>query len=286
MPALERTYAFLKDVVTAFNADQVPFMAAAISYFTFFSLFPLTLGLIALAGFFLAPETASQQVLDAVVSAFPDQERLLRGTVEAVVSARRRIGLVALVMLLWAGKNIFLTLAQALDIIWKAQGTGSLGFVVRRNLVAVTFAVAIGGAILVAAALYALALTVLSFEVPVLGLSPQDMPGLVPLLTHLLPVAIATLSFLAMYRFLPAKRIPVRQVAVGALVSALLWEGLRRLFGWYVSTFGRFNEVYGPATSVILFLLWLYVSAMIFLLGAEVAKVSARHGHKPPRAED
>jgi len=273
MNAIRATWDFMRELVTSFNADRVPFLAAAISYFTFFSLFPLILGLIAIAGYLLAPEEATQRVLDFVVRGFPAQEAFLRNTLEAVVAARGGIGLFALLTLLWAGKNIFSTLALAIDIIWDAPAKGGFVFIIQRNLVALGFAVAIGGAMLAVAALYWVMLAALTFEIPLLGLQPKDIPGIVPVLMNLLPVGLVTLSLIAMYRFLPAQRVSFRQIAVGAIAAALIWELLRRLFGWYLSTFGRFNEVYGPATSVIVFLLWLYLSAIIFLLGAEVTYV-------------
>lgn len=275
-------WGFLRDLIAAFNADRVPFLAAAISYFTFFSLFPLVLGLIAIAGFLLAPEEATERVLTIIVRGFPAQEAFLRNVLEAVVAARGGIGLIALVMLLWAGKNIFTSLAQALDIIWKTPPTGGFVFVIQRNLVALLFAIAIGGGMLVATILYWLLIAILTYEIPLLGFQPQDIPGIVPLLMNLLPVAIVTLSLIAMYRFLPAQRLSYGGIAVGAAVAALLWEVLRRVFGWYLATFSRFNEVYGPATSVIVFLLWLYLSAIIFLLGAEIAGLLQRRRASAP----
>jgi membrane protein len=277
MQAVKSIGRFLKDLVAAFNDDRVPFLAAAISYFTFFSLFPLLLGLIAIAGYVLAPEEATEKVLDAIVQGFPAQEAFLRNTLEAVVAARGGIGLFALLTLLWSGKNIFMSLAQALDIIWETDTTGGFVFAVKRNAISLLFAVAIGGAMLAVAILYWLLLAILTFEIPLLGVKPQDIPGVVPVLMNLLPIVIVMLSLMALYRYLPAHRVPFGQIALGAGVSAVLWEILRRLFGWYLSTFGRFDEVYGPATSVIVFLLWLYLSAVLFLLGAEVAWIYGQH---------
>lgn len=273
MPLIKATWSFVMDLVAAFNADQVPFLAAAISYFTFFALFPLMLGLIAIAGYILAPEQATERVLAFFARGFPSQEAFLRSTLEAVVAARGPIGLFALVTLLWAGKNIFTSLAQAIDLIWETPPKGGLMFSIQRNVVSLLFAIAVGGAMVAVAALYWLLVAVLTFEIPVLGMQPRDIPGIVPFLVHVLPLAIVALSLFAMYRFLPAERMALGPTAIGAGVAAFLWEILRRLFGWYLSTFGRFNEVYGPASSVIVFLFWLYLSAIIFLLGAEIAWV-------------
>lgn len=275
MRGIKATWRFLREVVNAFNQDQVTFLAAAISYYVFFSLFPLLLGLIAVAGYVLAPEEASERVLAFFTRGYPGEEAFLKTTIGAVIESRGAVGLFALAVLLWSGKNIFVSLAQALDIIAGQPPPGGLLFSIRRNLVALVFALAIGAAMLAVTALYGLVFAILQLEIPLLGIQPQEIPGIVPLLLNLLPITIVTVSLITLYHFLPTQRPPWGAIAIGAIFSALVWEIMRRLFGWYLLTFGRFNEVYGPATSVIVFLFWLYLSAVIFLLGAEVAEVAA-----------
>jgi len=275
----------LKELVNAFAADQVPFMAAAVSYFAFFSLFPLLLGLIAVAGFVLAPEEASQRVLDFSQQGFPGQEEFLRQTLRSVVESRGPVGLFALALLLWTGKNVFVSLAQALDLIFKTPAPGGLGFAVKRNLVALLFAAATGGVMAVVSVLYGLLFAVFAFEIPLLGIQPQDIPGILPLFLNLLPVLLVMLSLVAMYRWLPVRRLPFPAIASAALATSVLWEISRRLFTWYLATFSRFNEVYGPVASVIVFLFWLYLSAIIFLLGAEAAQLFARLTADPDARE-
>jgi membrane protein len=267
---------FLKDLWVAFNEDQVPFLAAAVSYFAFFSLFPLFLGLIAVAGHVLAPEEASRRLMGFIVQGFPGQEVFLRRIIESVVASRGAVGFFALITLLWSGKNLFVSLAQALDLIEKAPAPGGLYFTIKRNLVCLACAVALGGLLLLLGGLYGLLFAVLAFEIPLLGIQPREIPLLMPFVSDVLPVALVALGLIALYRWLPAHPRPLGDVIAGAAVAAALWEVLRRLFTWYVATFGRFNEVYGPATSVIVFLFWLYLSAIVFLLGGEWAAVRGR----------
>lgn len=267
---------FLRDLWAAFNEDQVPFLAAAVSYFAFFSLFPLFLGLIAVAGHVLAPEEASQRLIGFIVQGFPGQEAFLRRIIESVVASRGTVGFFALVTLLWSGKNLFVSLAQALDLIEKAPAPGGLRFIIKRNLVALAFAVTLGGIMVLMGSLYGLVFTILTLEIPLLGIQPREIPLLMPFLFNVLPVALVAFGLIALYRWLPAYPRPLGDVIAGAAVAAALWEVLRRLFTWYVATFGRFNEVYGPATSVIVFLFWLYLSAIAFLFGGEWAAVRGR----------
>lgn len=270
MGPFKASWGFLRDLMTSFNEDQVPFMAAAMSYFAFFSLFPLLLGLISLAGFVLAPEEAMRQVMDFAARGFPGQEAFLRSTLEAVVEARGAIGLVALVTLLWSGKNIFFSFGTALDLIWENPPPQGLLGTLARHAISLGFAVSLGGAALVVTALYWLLYALLALEIPFLGLQPRQIPGILPLLSNVLPVTLVTLGLVAMFRLLPSRRLPLLETAVGAAVAAVLWEIVRRIFAWYLSTFSRYHEVYGPAASVIAFLFWLYLTAILFLLGAEV----------------
>lgn len=285
MRALRAIVRFSAALWKAFNRDNVPFLAAAVSYFAFFSLFPLLLGLIAVAGFVLAPEEASRRLLDFAVRGFPAQEAFLRRVLESVVASRQAVGAFAAAMLLWSGKNLFVSLAQALDLIGGVAPSGGFRFAIKRNLVALAFAVALGGAVLVVGGLYGLIFAVLELRIPLLGLQPRAIPLIVPVLYNVLPVVLVALALVALYRFLPARPQPWQDAGIGALVAAGLWDVLRRLFGWYVTTFGRFDAVYGPATSVIVFLLWLYLSAVVFLLGGEWAALRARRAGRSPPAE-
>lgn len=285
MRRIRKIVGFLRELWAAFNADQVPFLAAAVSYFVFFSLFPLLLGLIAVAGFVLAPEEASRRLLAFVVRGFPGQEAYLQAVLESVVARRGPMGAFALLALLWSGKNLFVSLAQALDLIGKEAPPQGWAFAIKRNLLGLAFAVGLGGAMVLVGGLYALIFAILELEIPLLGLQPREIPFIVPLLFNVLPALLVALALLVLYRFLPAHPLPWRDLAWGAALAAGLWEVLRRLFGWYVMTFGRFDEVYGPATSVIVFLLWLYLSALVFLLGAEwAALLGKRGGRSPPEA--
>lgn len=286
MGPLRASWEFLRDLVTSFNEDQVPFMAAAMSYFAFFSLFPLLLGLIALAGYVLAPEEAMTQVMTFAARGLPGQEAFLRSTLEAVVEARGGIGLVALVTLLWSGKNIFFSFGTALDQIWENPPPQGLKGVLVRHALSLGFAVALGGAVIVVTALYWLLYALLALEIPFLGIQPRQIPGILPLLSNVLPLTLVTLGLVAMFRLLPSRRLPLLDTAVGAAVAAVLWELVRRVFTWYLSTFSRYHEVYGPAASVIAFLFWLYLTAILFLLGAEVAWVLQGRHRAGPGGDD
>lgn len=267
---------FARDVAWEFARDQCPFLAAGVCYFVVFSLFPLLLGTIALLGYVVSPDWALAQVHAGLGKALPAQLSFLAQVIDQVVAARQPSGVIALVLLLWSGKGVFMSLGEALDIIWNAQELLGWRDNLRRNVVALVLAVGLGGAVIALSILYWGLSWVLNHRIEVLGLRPSELPGVLWVLSNVLPVVLIGLGLLLVYRVMPIRHLPGRAIALGAASATILWEVSRRLFGFYLDHAARFSLVYGPLSGVIAFMLWVYVSAMIFLLGAEIA---ARFAH-------
>jgi membrane protein len=106
------------------------------------------------------------------------------------------------------------------------------------------------------------------------------------LIANILPVTLVALILLPLYMWLPGRKLSIHQVLPGAVTSALLWEALRRGFGFYLEHMTRFDAVYGSISGIVGFLLWIFFSASIFLLGAEVAWVLNEHRIADARARD
>ena len=85
------------------------------------------------------------------------------------------------------------------------------------------------------------------------------------------------------YKFLPNRQLSWTDVLPGALVAAMAWEVLRRLFGWYLEHIARYHMVYGSLGGIVGFLFWIYISATIFLIGVEVARALSEHGGEPEK---
>lgn len=255
-----------------------PFLAAGVCYFVFFAVFPLLLGVIALLGYVVSPQWAEAEVLRLLGKSLPAQLAFALDMLHGLVHARGPIGLLATLMLLWSGKSVFMSLGQALDFIWKSPRLSHWHDIVRRNLIAILCALALGGSVLVGSALYVGLAWLSSQRIVFFGLSLSAIPGLMWILSELLPLVFFTSSLLVTYRVLPARRLPLRPLLTGALVAALGWELSRRLFVYYVTYFTGLSLVYGPLTSIIILLLWIYLSAMLYLLGAVVARLLAFPG--------
>jgi uncharacterized BrkB/YihY/UPF0761 family membrane protein len=125
---LERRYfafAVFMAAVRAFNQHHCPDLAAAIAYYAIFSLFPLLLGLIALASLFIQTAAAEDRIVSAVAQILPGSANLVRDNIALVLKSRGTIGLIAIVTLLWAGKAVFGEMTTALNLAWNVPETRS-----------------------------------------------------------------------------------------------------------------------------------------------------------------
>jgi membrane protein len=262
---------FVWRVVQAFNSDNCSYLAAGLCYFVFFSIFPLLLLLVAVAGHFLTAEQTMAQAEIFTKQLFPLQASLLTDILKGVMQHRGEFSLFGVLLLTWSAKNIFSSLGQALNVIWKVpEDRGWL----RENLLAMVMAFSVGILIIFGSIGLAVLGAVTSYRVPYLQLSPSDLPGFVFFLANVLPFLGVIVVVTLLYLILPNRRLHLRDVLPGAMVAAIAWEALRRLFGFYLDHMAKYDMVYGSLSGIVGFLFWIYVSALLFLVGAEVARVS------------
>jgi membrane protein len=265
-----------KDALDGFNQSKGGDVAAALAYYTMFSLFPLLLALIAVGSFFLEGERVKQEVVNAVMRVIPISRELIRSNIDQVLERRGTVGLAGMVGLLWSGTGVFTVLLGHVNLAW--DGAEERSFVERRL---VGLGIGILG-ILVSVLL-------LSFlSTPVLNVLPRlefplgdrlaifDRP-LWTLIASGLPVLLTFVTFLALYRWAPKTDVRWPEAAWPALFVALIWEVAKRVFAWYVSSdLVRYRLVYGSLGAVVALLLWIYVSSMLVLFGAHLSAAIAR----------
>lgn len=264
-----------------FADDQVTFLAAGLCYFVFFSFFPLVLVLVAVAGHFLSAEEAMRHAMRVVAELFPAQQGFLIEILRQVMEYRGEATLVGFVALLWSAKNVFLSLSHAMNVIW---GVPDRNWFVE-NLVATGMALSFGMMIVATSVALGVLNALISFKIPYIGWSPTMIPGFVPSLVAIAPLTLAAGILTALYKFLPNRRLGWFDVLPGALVAAMAWELLRRLFGWYLEHVARYHMVYGSLGGIVGFLFWIYVSATILLVGVEVAKALAQQDQESATPE-
>ncbi|MCY0853298.1 YihY/virulence factor BrkB family protein [Cupriavidus sp. D39] len=260
----------LKDTVTAWREDYAPSMGAAIAYYTVFSIAPLLLIVISVAGVVYGADAAR----GAVAAQLQD----LLGTdgaqaVEAMllaVSEPRASTLTALlgfVALLVGATTVFAELQSALDRIWRVperQKYAGLWELLRARVL--SFGMILGIGFLLIVSLLA------SAGVAALGGVWWPLFGEVEAIAHavdfLVSLALVTTVFAMIYKVMPRARVHWRDVWLGAFVTSVLFAIGKVLIGLYIGKSGVANA-YGAAGSLVVLLLWVYYSAQIFLLGAE-----------------
>jgi membrane protein len=251
--------------------------AASIAYFAFFSLFPLLLGLIAIAGFFLSGMDL-RETLDAfLVDALPGSADLVGDILDSVVRLRGPAGLLSVFTLLWSASSAFGALSRAVNEAWGVHA-GDPFYVSKLRYVGMCLAV--GALFLGSAVLTATVEIFVNLDLDVLqrlGVSRlfARIGGYVASFAFLFSM------FALLYKVMPRTHTSWNDVWPGALLAAVLLEMAKLIFVGYLENVANFEAVYGSLSSVIVLMLWLYVSAWIVILGAEFIYVRA---HAPSRA--
>ena len=274
-------WSILKGTGNNWLDDQASSISAALAFYCAFSLAPLLIIIVTLAGWIVGGEVAYSYLGSQVTLLFGKQSADL--ILSAMQSAQSQDGvwatIVSVVMLLIGASTVFAALESALHQIWggrEAMPRGWRAFV-RGRLISFGFILAIGFLLLVS-------LTLTTALAALRGYALRHFEGMVSLFASvdfLLSIALGTGLVAMMYRYLPAKRLPWRQVLTGALVTALLFHLGRWAIGLYL---GRATQptAYGAAASFAALLLWLYYSAQIFLFGAEFTACLGQSRKLPP----
>jgi membrane protein len=268
----------LRQAVVGWNADYAPSMGAALSYYTLFSLAPLLLIAIALAGMVFGQEAAQGQVLTALDGLIGrDGAAAIEGLLKSARTPSTSLvaSLVSTLMLTLGATSVFAELQSALDRIWRApaqQQRSGLMSLLRGRLLSFGLVVSIGFLLLVS--------LMISAAVAALGTWGAELfPGWEATLQALntgIGFIITGAMFATIYRVLPSVHIPWRDVWTGAWVTAVLFTVGKFAIGLYLGK-AAVTSAFGAAGSLVVLLVWVYYSAQIFLLGAEFTWVYAQH---------
>jgi membrane protein len=267
---------FLKKTVYNWIDDEPFALAAALSYYTLFSLAPLLTIAIAMAGLFFGQEAAQNQVVETTRGLIGKESA--QAIQEMIQSAGEKpaAGIISTVFgviaLLFGAGGVVGQLQASLNKVWGVApkpGQGVWGFI-RQRFVSYAMVLSIGFLLLVSLVVSA----VLSGMSRLLGNMFGGAEALVHGLDLLVSFAFITLLFALIYKFLPDARIRWKDVWIGAVFTSLLFTIGKSLIGLYLGNSGV-TSVYGAAGSLITVLLWVYYSALIFFFGAELTRVYA-----------
>ncbi len=263
-------FALCKQAVAAWVDDYAPSMGAALAYYTLFSIAPLLLIVISIAGLVFGPDAARGEIFAELRDLMGSEGAAAAQALLQSVNKPAQGVLATIVgfVLLGAGAiSVFGELQNALDRICRAPPRpGGLGVwaLVRTRLLSFGMVLGIGFLLIVSLAASAAVAAVGKFSAPLFG----AWVLVAELLNFLLSFALVTATFAMIYKIIPRVRIGWRDVWIGAAATALLFAIGKSLIGIYLGRSGLASG-FGAAGSLIVLLVWMYYSAQIFLLGAE-----------------
>ncbi len=254
----------------SYNTDHASSFAAAVAYYTLFSIFPLALFFIGFSGYFI---TRSQR--DAIVGQVANlfggaSTGTLYHEVELAMAGRAGLGLIGLIGALWGASAVFGAIRTGLNAVWHVTNGRPWWKAKLLDLASVIGLLAMLG--------LALALTLVLTNVTnrIEHLFGARLSGLATFTLAatlvLVPVVLAFFTFLALYVLASPRHIHLRHVWLGALISAVGYQAISLCFGLYVSYFAHYDRVYGSLGAVIGFLFFAYLMGSLILLGAEISE--------------
>lgn len=251
--------------------------AAAISYFALLSLFPITILSISIASFTVGPLISEQLIVEKLEFIAPYLGHLLGQNMTEIIQTRGPVSMIALAGLVWSASTFFTTLTQTLQKIWSNKRNRP--FWKQRGL-AILFVLIFAGPALLLASFASSIVSNLSTWLP-----NQTLP-ILNVISFLVAILIDIALFMLVYILLPHGKATWREIVPGAIAAGLLWEVAKRAFLVFVSSYiSMSNLVYGSVSAIIAFLLWAYLSGLIFLFGAFLSVSYYQHKETPEKAE-
>ncbi|HWL94983.1 MAG TPA: YihY/virulence factor BrkB family protein [Phycisphaerae bacterium] len=273
---LRTAWTILRDTIKALVSDECLRMSAAVSYYTLLSLAPLLIIIVAVAGFWWNVSTTTEALVD-------EMNRLIGAPGAEVVktilqNAGRSdqgltVGIVGLATLLFGATAVFRSLQDAMNTIWNVQPRHEKRrwSFFRKRLLSMAMVAAVGFLLLVSLVVTMILAAIRDY------ISSDWMAQIAfwQILNSVVSTVTAGLLFAGVFKYLPDVGVPWREVLLGAGITAILFTLGKSLFGIYVGSTG-IGQAYGAAGSIVVFLVWVYYSAVILFVGAELTKVLAR----------
>lgn len=264
--ALRRTPKLLGETLREFLDDRCQQLAAAIAFYALFAIFPLTILLVAAFGVVAGDDAARREVTDLVLENVPLREsggrRQIADALAEVTSNAGAFGIIGIAGLLFSASGLMGALRHSLSRVFDVEEG-------RPALLGKLFDV---GLVLGVGLVVGLSLVLTVLE----RLATTVLPELVRPLGQLTPMVLAAVVFAFLYRVVPATEVRWRDCVPGAVLAAVCYEALKTAFSFYVANFASYGAVYGSIATAIAFAFFVFLSANVFLAGAELTAVWRR----------
>ncbi len=269
---MRKLYILAVRSVQEFGDDRCSHMAAAISYYALFSIFPLLIFLVSILGIFLQNSGLQEDLVDAVLDLIPltedEGQSDVRDAIGGVAGISAPLSIVGLLGLAWSASALFGAIRTSLNIAWDIETSRHF---VKQKLLDLSMVGGVGIFFLLSLGTTALLRTTQEVSSDILGPLSSNTALFWRVLPLFLPAIFTFGAFMVLYRFVPNVVHKLGDIWPGALVATIFFEILKNGFSFYLANFGRYDVVYGSLGAVVIFLFWTYLSSSVLLLGAEVA---------------
>jgi membrane protein len=260
-----KNFGLLWQALRKFNDDNGFFLSSGIAFNVLINLIPFIMLLLALVGTYLYND---QEVLDHLRGYFWDvapalDPKVMKNLMD-VIQHRQIVGILGFVSLLWFSTWLFSSLRVAFSIVFRVETSRGLLQGIGIDLLMILLA---GILLLVSMLLSSIAAFLPDYQ----GRIPLAIgPTIQWLLKYLIPFLLTFCLFFLVFKIIPHKKIHFKAALQAALFTGLLWELAKHLFFWYVVHLARYSIFYGSLSTLVIFVLWVYYSSMILVVGGEL----------------
>lgn len=271
---------WLRLVYEKAGRDEIFFLASGITFNVLLCFVPLILLAVAALGYVVASSTdAYLKAIEMVQRVVPTSGEEVRELLLGLVPQRTRVGIIGALALAWASTRLFGSLRTVVFVVFEIPDERRMG-ILEGKLHDLIMVAVVGLFFVVSMALSAFVGWIGELSVPLFGRF-VDLPLWSFLAGVALTFSITVTMFYILYRYLPNRAIGRDQALVAALVSGVLFEAAKYVF---VGALARLTDfaIYGQFRTLILLMVWVYYSAVVFILGGEIAWLYCRRRHGPP----
>jgi len=245
--------------------NELLLRSAALTYYAIFSIFPLLILITSILGFILADPEKQQAIIDAIINLIPHGAEIITNLLQDVIDMRTAPSIIAAITLLWSATGFLRGLLSAIDLIHSREYT--YNSFVMRGIGVLVILLAIPGLFLL--------LFLSGLSSVIIAYIPFSLPGYISSLMNILASSFvvfiaAFTAFFLMMHYIPSRRAPRQITVISSAFTAIAWVLLGYGFSWYLSSgFSNFNVVYGSIGAVMALMLYLYLTNVVILFGAQ-----------------
>lgn len=261
-----KNFGLLWQALKKFNDDNGFFLSSGIAFNILINLIPFVMLLLALVGAYLYND---QEVFNHIRAYFrgmaPAVDPKIRGNLMDLIQNRQVVGILGFVGLLWFSTWVFGSLRIALNIVFRVEKSRGMLRGIGIDLLMILL---VGILLLVSMILS----SVVTFLQGYQGRIPVAIgPTIQWILKYLLPFFLTFYMFFLIYKIIPNKKVYFTSALQAAFFASLLWELAKHLFGWYIVHLAGYSIFYGSLSTLVIFVLWVYYSSTILIVGGEFA---------------